>query len=111
MSELGFARIQMEQQCTVGQFMRGSFGSLRPQLGQPQNRSRLFCVGGCERVQGGAAVAVAPRQHDRVGHHRMGAKHGLDFARLHTKATDLDLVVDPAEELEEAGTKPIAAVA
>ena len=50
-----------------------------------------------------AARAVLTRHHHRLRHALLPQQHSLDLAGLDPEPADLDLVVDPAEELDRAG--------
>ncbi len=63
------------------------------------------------RDQPPAAVAVGRGDHDGVRHARVGAQRRLDLAQFDPVAADLDLVVDPAEELQLAVRQPAYPVA
>src|SRR6185295_10510125 len=47
----------------------------------------------------------------RLGHGRVAAERGLDLAELDAEAPHLDLVVEPAEELQRAVGAPARQVA
>ena len=49
-----------------------------------------------------AARLVVPCPHHGVAHPGLVAEHRFDFAELHAVAVQLDLVVDPATELDGA---------
>ena len=57
------------------------------------------------------AGAVFARDHDRLRHRRVALQGVLDLAELDAEAAQLDLVVDPAEELQLAVGAPAGEVA
>ena len=73
----------------------------REQLGQVCPQRRRAGDGGAGRGhQVGDEPPVAVGGHDRVPDRRVGQEGGLDLARFDAVPTDLELLVDPADELE-----------
>ncbi len=61
--------------------------------------------------QPGVAGAVLAGDHDDLADGGVAGEHGLDLARLDPEAAQLDLAVDPAEELDRAVGPPADQVA
>ena len=70
-------------------------------------------AGGGDDIADQAPVAAGggERQHHRLPHRRMTLQGDLDLPQLDAEAADLDLVVDPAEELQVAVGEVARAVA
>ncbi len=87
-------------------------------LRQPLPQEGPQLLGGRGRVarddiahQGQPARPVLPRQHHRVADLAVQPQGRLDLPRLDTEPADLDLVVDPAQELDVARRQPAHQVA
>ncbi len=58
-----------------------------------------------------AARQIVAHDHRGVAYLRLGSQGGLDLPRLDPEAADLDLVVDPPEELQRSVAQAPGAVA
>ncbi len=79
---------------------------LLPQRGQNHGVVRRFLAGGEVGDQPGLARRVLAQQHQGLGHSFDRQQVGLDLGGFDAEAAQLDLVVDPAEELQLEALRP-----
>ena len=77
-------------------------GRLSPAMLAQRVRGHGLAGGDHVRRQLGLGGAVAARDHDRFRDPGVTGEDGLDLAQLDPEAADLDLMIDPPQELDLA---------